>query len=145
MLFLSLFLACGSTGFEHINPEIVTWKNNSHLDICCLFFLQILNVIVTLFIFIPTILYVPSSVQILGFDWKNCGQPNDPAVMKTLAVSPDPISIPGELTATASGSTAVELTAPLSVSVCILPLSGSRNSSWCRHSYLFQPPQTTVL
>lgn len=65
--------------------------------------------------------------------------------MKTLAVSPDPISIPGELTATASGSTAVELTAPLSVSVCILPLSGSRNSSWCHHSYLFQPPQTTVL
>lgn len=38
MLFLSLFLAYGSTGFEHINPEIVTWKNNSHLDIFCLFF-----------------------------------------------------------------------------------------------------------
>ncbi|XP_008309264.1 ganglioside GM2 activator [Cynoglossus semilaevis] len=57
--------------------------------------------------------------QILGFDWKNCGQPNDPAVMKTLAVSPDPISIPGELTATASGSTAVELTAPLSLNVIL--------------------------
>lgn len=52
MLFLFLFLAYGSTGFEHINPEIVTWKNNSHLNF--FFCLQLLNMIVTLFIFIPT-------------------------------------------------------------------------------------------
>lgn len=54
--------------------------------------------------------------QILGFDWKNCGQPDAPAVLKNLTVSPDPITIPGELTASASGSTSVELSAPLSVS-----------------------------
>ncbi|CAG5993554.1 unnamed protein product [Menidia menidia] len=55
------------------------------------------------------------TVQVLGFDWKNCGQPDAPAVLRTLALTPDPISIPGDLTAAASGATAVELAAPLSV------------------------------
>ncbi|XP_006797724.1 ganglioside GM2 activator [Neolamprologus brichardi] len=54
------------------------------------------------------------NVQVLGFDWKNCGPPDAPAVLKTLTMSPDPISIPGDLTASASGSTVVELGAPLS-------------------------------
>lgn len=53
--------------------------------------------------------------QVLGFNWKNCGKPDAPAVLKTLTLSPDPISIPGDLTASASGSTSVELSAPLSV------------------------------
>lgn len=57
-------------------------------------------------------------LQIQGFDWKNCGRPDAPAVLKSLAVSPDPITIPGALTASASGSTSVELSAPLSVSSC---------------------------
>ncbi|XP_061582141.1 ganglioside GM2 activator-like [Cololabis saira] len=57
--------------------------------------------------------------QLLGFDWKNCGKPDAPAVLKTLAVSPDPIAIPGNLTASASGSTAVELAAPLAVNVTL--------------------------
>ncbi|KAM9376768.1 ganglioside GM2 activator-like [Pholidichthys leucotaenia] len=56
---------------------------------------------------------------ILGFDWMNCGPPDAPAVMKTLSVSPDPISIPGDLKASASGSTAVELSAPLRVNVTL--------------------------
>ncbi|XP_076594484.1 ganglioside GM2 activator [Chaetodon auriga] len=60
-----------------------------------------------------------TAAQILGFDWKNCGQPDAPAVLKTLTVSPDPISIPGELTASASGSTSVELSAPLSLNVTL--------------------------
>ncbi|XP_033948646.1 ganglioside GM2 activator [Pseudochaenichthys georgianus] len=60
-----------------------------------------------------------SKAQVMGFDWKNCGQPDAPAVLKTLTVSPDPISIPGELTASASGSTSVELAAPLSVNVTL--------------------------
>ncbi|KAK2848748.1 hypothetical protein Q5P01_008582 [Channa striata] len=55
--------------------------------------------------------------KVLGFDWKNCGQPDDPAVLKTLALSPDPISIPGDLTASASGSTSVVLSSPLSLNV----------------------------
>ncbi|XP_034546498.1 ganglioside GM2 activator [Notolabrus celidotus] len=57
--------------------------------------------------------------QILGFDWKNCGQPDAPAVLKSLKVSPDPISIPGDLTASASGSTSVELASPLSLNVTL--------------------------
>lgn len=54
-------------------------------------------------------------LQLLGFDWKNCGKEDDPAVLKSLSLSPDPISIPGDVSASASGSTAVELSAPLSV------------------------------
>ncbi|XP_022071316.1 ganglioside GM2 activator [Acanthochromis polyacanthus] len=58
-----------------------------------------------------------NKAQILGFDWKNCGQPDAPAVLKSLNLSPDPIAIPGDLTASASGSTSVELAAPLAVNV----------------------------
>ncbi|KAM7000286.1 ganglioside GM2 activator [Tautogolabrus adspersus] len=57
--------------------------------------------------------------QILGFDWKNCGKPDAPAVLESLTVSPDPISIPGDLTASASGSTTVELESPLSLTVTL--------------------------
>lgn len=57
--------------------------------------------------------------QVVGFDWKNCGQPDDPAVLKTLTLSPDPIAIPGDLKASASGSTSVELSAPLSLNVTL--------------------------
>lgn len=59
------------------------------------------------------------SVQVLGFDWKNCGKPEDPAGLKTLSLSPDPISIPGDLTAEASGATSVELSAPLLLNVTL--------------------------
>ncbi|XP_029917442.1 ganglioside GM2 activator [Myripristis murdjan] len=60
-----------------------------------------------------------SHAKILGFDWKNCGKPDAPAVLKTLQLSPDPISIPGQLTAAASGATSVELSTPLSVNVTL--------------------------
>ncbi|XP_053735472.1 ganglioside GM2 activator-like [Synchiropus splendidus] len=60
-----------------------------------------------------------NNVQVVGFDWKNCGKPDAPAVLKSLSVSPDPISIPGDLTASASGSTTVELAAPLSVNMTL--------------------------
>lgn len=53
--------------------------------------------------------------QVLGFSWGNC-KSGDAAYMKTLNVSPDPIPIPGYLTADASGTTSVELASPLSVS-----------------------------
>lgn len=59
------------------------------------------------------------NAKVLGFDWKNCGKPDAPAVLKTLTVSPDPINIPGSLKATASGSTSVELVAPLSLNVTL--------------------------
>ncbi|XP_034399984.1 ganglioside GM2 activator [Cyclopterus lumpus] len=60
-----------------------------------------------------------TKAQILGFEWKNCGAPEAPAVLKTLTVSPDPISIPGDLQASASGTTSVELAAPLAVNVTL--------------------------
>ncbi|KAM9795405.1 ganglioside GM2 activator [Neosynchiropus ocellatus] len=60
-----------------------------------------------------------SDVQVKEFAWKNCGKPDAPAVLKSLSVSPDPISIPGDLMASASGSTAVELAAPLSLNVTL--------------------------
>nr|XP_020449778.1 ganglioside GM2 activator isoform X1 [Monopterus albus] len=60
-----------------------------------------------------------TNAQILGFDWKNCGQPDDPAVLKSLVLSPDPITIPGDLSACTSGSTSVELFAPLAVNVTL--------------------------
>ncbi|XP_075993584.1 ganglioside GM2 activator [Genypterus blacodes] len=59
------------------------------------------------------------NAKILDFVWKNCGGPDDPAVMKTLDLSPDPISIPGDLSASASASTSVELVAPLPLNVTI--------------------------
>ncbi|TWW55445.1 ganglioside GM2 activator [Takifugu flavidus] len=57
--------------------------------------------------------------KIQGFDWKNCGGPDVPAVLKSLTVSPDPIAIPGPLTASASGSTSVELSAPLPLNITL--------------------------
>uniref|UniRef100_A0A3B4BGQ3 MD-2-related lipid-recognition domain-containing protein n=1 Tax=Periophthalmus magnuspinnatus TaxID=409849 RepID=A0A3B4BGQ3_9GOBI len=59
------------------------------------------------------------SMQVLGFEWKNCGKPDDPAVLNTLNVAPDPISIPGQLKADASGRTAVELISPLALNMTI--------------------------
>ncbi|XP_037531101.1 ganglioside GM2 activator [Nematolebias whitei] len=58
-----------------------------------------------------------SNAKVSGFSWKNCGQSDDPAVMMSLSLSPDPISIPGTLTASASGSTTVPLEAQLSLNV----------------------------
>lgn len=52
--------------------------------------------------------------QVWGFSWQNCGK-QDPAQLKSLHISPDPIPIPGQLTADASGTTSVELVSPLSV------------------------------
>ncbi|XP_051716078.1 ganglioside GM2 activator [Ctenopharyngodon idella] len=54
-----------------------------------------------------------------GFSWQDCDKPNDPARLKTLNISPDPIPIPGQLTAYASGTTSVELASPLSVNVTL--------------------------
>ncbi|CAG04534.1 unnamed protein product [Tetraodon nigroviridis] len=57
--------------------------------------------------------------EVQGFDWKNCGRPDVPAVLQSLTVSPDPIAIPGDLTASASGSTSVELSSPLSLNLTL--------------------------
>lgn len=59
------------------------------------------------------------STKVLGFSWENCGSAKDPAVMKALSLSPDPITIPGDLKAKAAGSTSVAFTSPLSVNVTL--------------------------
>ncbi|XP_072309046.1 ganglioside GM2 activator [Eucyclogobius newberryi] len=59
------------------------------------------------------------SVQVLRFEWENCGKPEAPAVLKTLSVAPDPITIPGALSAEASGATAVLLDSPLALNVTL--------------------------
>ncbi|XP_020375610.1 ganglioside GM2 activator [Rhincodon typus] len=53
------------------------------------------------------------------FSWANCGGEKEPAVLKSLSIQPDPISIPGDLQASAAGFTAVNLTAPLTVNVTL--------------------------
>ncbi|KAK3565088.1 hypothetical protein QTP86_033139 [Hemibagrus guttatus] len=57
--------------------------------------------------------------KIVGFSWENCGKADDPAVMKSLDLSPDPINIPGDLTASAAGTTSVPLVSPLSLNVTL--------------------------
>ncbi|GCC34072.1 hypothetical protein chiPu_0012545 [Chiloscyllium punctatum] len=53
------------------------------------------------------------------FSWANCGSKKEPAVLKSLSIQPDPISIPGDLQASATGFTAINLTAPLTVNVTL--------------------------
>ncbi|XP_048884915.1 ganglioside GM2 activator isoform X1 [Brienomyrus brachyistius] len=58
-------------------------------------------------------------VRVMGFSWANCGAPDAPAMMKSLDMSPDPITIPGDLSASASGYTKVELSSPLQVNLTV--------------------------
>lgn len=69
-------------------------------------------------------------LQLLGFDWKNCGKDDDPAVLTSFSLSPDPVIIPGDVSAAASGSTKVELSTPLSV--------GATQHDTTRHNTPFQ-------
>ncbi|KAF7707461.1 ganglioside GM2 activator [Silurus meridionalis] len=57
--------------------------------------------------------------KVVGFSWENCGKADDPAVMKSLSLSPDPINIPGDLTASAAGTTSVALVSPVSLNVTL--------------------------
>ncbi|XP_061473403.1 ganglioside GM2 activator [Rhineura floridana] len=51
--------------------------------------------------------------KVQNFAWENCGSPSEPAEIKSLSVSPDPISIPGDVTVCASAATTTALTSPL--------------------------------
>ncbi|KAJ8282137.1 hypothetical protein COCON_G00046560 [Conger conger] len=63
--------------------------------------------------------HTSKNFKVLGFSWENCGKQDDPAVLKSLDLSPDPISIPGDVTASASGTTTVELAAPLALNLTL--------------------------
>nr|XP_003464542.1 ganglioside GM2 activator [Cavia porcellus] len=54
-----------------------------------------------------------------SFSWDNCDEGKDPAVLKSLAVEPDPIVIPGNVTISAEGRTSVSLSSPLKVEVTL--------------------------
>jgi len=67
------------------------------------------------------ILTVPEEMQNVqarnGFSWSNCGSPGDPVQLKNLTLSPDPIKLPGDVTASAGAEVGVDLDAPLAVSL----------------------------
>ncbi|XP_041050437.1 ganglioside GM2 activator-like [Carcharodon carcharias] len=54
-----------------------------------------------------------------SFSWANCGSAKEPAVLKSLSIQPDPISIPGDLKASAAGSSAITLAAPLTANITV--------------------------
>lgn len=56
--------------------------------------------------------------RVRDFAWQNC-VPSDPARVKSLSVSPDPVCIPGDMTVMASGTTTEEMDAPLTVVVIL--------------------------
>ncbi|NWX20270.1 SAP3 protein, partial [Aegotheles bennettii] len=51
--------------------------------------------------------------QVGGFAWENCGDGRDPAVLQSLSVAPDPISIPGSLRVSVAASSSKTLASPL--------------------------------
>eukprot|EP00794_Sanderia_malayensis_P012659 gene12659-13959_t len=53
----------------------------------------------------------------LGFSWSNCGSGSDPIVVHSLAVSPDPIEIPGSLNFSADVTLMQDIVAPSSVAL----------------------------
>ncbi|XP_058021745.1 ganglioside GM2 activator [Ahaetulla prasina] len=65
----------------------------------------------------PDIAWSLSKVQ--NFAWENCGPPSEPAMIKSLSVSPDPIAVPGDVTVTASGASTIVLSAPLKAVVIL--------------------------
>lgn len=62
-------------------------------------------------------------LQADGFSWEDCGNGQDPVVIQSLSVSPDPVSIPGNLSISAAVSSSVAITSPLKVGM------GSREGS----------------
>nr|ACO14511.1 Ganglioside GM2 activator precursor [Esox lucius] len=58
------------------------------------------------------------SVKMSAFSWDNCER-NSPLVVSSLTVSPDPITIPGNLTGSASVSTTVDLASPLAAIISV--------------------------
>ncbi|CAL4062932.1 unnamed protein product [Meganyctiphanes norvegica] len=53
------------------------------------------------------------------FSWSNCGSPDDPAQLKTLRVSPDPVPIDGNITATLNAYLDLDVDAPIKGEVSV--------------------------
>ncbi|XP_071426564.1 ganglioside GM2 activator-like isoform X2 [Pithys albifrons albifrons] len=56
--------------------------------------------------------------KVRGFSWENCG-PNDPVVVQSLSLSPDPIRFPGRLTVSARVSVQKNVTSPVWVKLSV--------------------------
>lgn len=59
------------------------------------------------------------SRSLATFSWANCGSETAPAVLEALSIQPDPIVLPGDLQASATGSSSVILTTPLTANVTL--------------------------
>ena len=51
------------------------------------------------------------------FQWKSCGAPSDLVSFSSLALKPDPLTFPGNITFSGQGQIKSDLTSPISVSV----------------------------
>lgn len=70
----------------------------------------------------PDVQQMPGSEYLIkpavnGFSWKNCGQETDIGQIDSLALAPDPIKLPGNITLSFAGGLHSSLTAPLSADV----------------------------
>jgi len=66
------------------------------------------------------VLTVPEEMQIKssnGFSWSNCGSATDPVQLKNLTLSPDPVKLPGNITASAGAEVGINMMSPLAVSL----------------------------
>jgi len=54
-----------------------------------------------------------------SFSWKSCGQQSDPTTINDISISPDPITLPGNLTIGVDAKLNVPLTAPISLDLSI--------------------------
>ncbi|XP_038637952.1 ganglioside GM2 activator-like [Scyliorhinus canicula] len=93
ILIFFICLGCGCTSQADKGKTFRTWRSNNNN---------------------PRLILSHTS-----FSWSNCGNGKDPAILKTLSIQPDPISIPGDLKASAVGSTAINLVAPLKVNLTL--------------------------
>ncbi|KAI5935294.1 ganglioside GM2 activator [Manis javanica] len=57
--------------------------------------------------------------QLSSFSWDNCDEGKDPAVIKSLTLEPDPITIPGKVTVGVEAKTSVPLAAPQKVELTV--------------------------
>nr|XP_003217536.1 PREDICTED: ganglioside GM2 activator [Anolis carolinensis] len=59
------------------------------------------------------------ATKVENFQWENCGPSSEPAGIKSLSVSPDPVVIPGDVTVSACVYTSIGITSPLKAVVTL--------------------------
>uniref|UniRef100_A0A8D0GDR0 Ganglioside GM2 activator n=1 Tax=Sphenodon punctatus TaxID=8508 RepID=A0A8D0GDR0_SPHPU len=69
-------------------------------------------------------------MQVGSFSWQNCGGGQDPAVIRSMSIQPDPINIPGDITVSIAGATSVTMRSPLAGDVVLEKQLGG--GSWIK-------------